>query len=200
MRISYILFANLFLLTLSHSIIRDLPYNIYHIEDMEQYQNKYLSEGNKFFIRFPYNLDKEIKFYLTIPKNITLFPIYSSEYSEYPNDKEIANTDFKKEIEVTNREDLQYSIYSFDIKKTESYQVLYFQNNENLNYVSFYASSNSSSLSNYSIFDLQTNVGYYIRPLYNDSSFYIKLNISGSSKKDLKYKQKLIENIGLIIN
>ena len=200
MRISYILFANLFLLTLSHSIIRDLPYNIYHIEDMEQYQNKYLPEGNKFFIRFPYNLDKEIKFCLTIPKNITLFPIYSSEYSEYPNDKEIANTDFKKEIEVTNREDLQYSIYSFDIKKTESYQVLYFQNNENLNYVSFYASSNSSSLSNYSIFDLQTNVGYYIRPLYNDSSFYIKLNISGSSKKDLKYKQKLIENIGLIIN
>ena len=158
MRILYILFANLFLLTLSHSIIRDLPYNIYHIEDMEQYQNKYLPEGNKFFIRFPYNLDKEIKFYLTIPKNITLFPIYSSEYSEYPNDKEMANTDFKKEIEVTNREDLQYSIYSFDIKKTESYQVLYFQNNENLNYVSFYASSNSSSLSNYSIFDLQTNV------------------------------------------
>ena len=110
MRITYILFENLFLLSLSLNIIRDLPYNIYHVEDMDQYQNKYIPEGNKFFIRFPYNLDKEIKFYLTIPKNTTLFPIYSSEFSEYPSDEQLANTDFKKEIEVTNREDFQYSI------------------------------------------------------------------------------------------
>ena len=74
MKIFKFLFLGLFLLSASRDIIRDLPYNIYQIEDMEQYETKYLPEGNKFYIRFPSNLNQDIKFYLTIPKNTTLFP------------------------------------------------------------------------------------------------------------------------------
>ena len=42
-------------------------------------------------------------------------------------------------MQLKNLENEEYSIYSFDIKKTNSYKVLYFQNNEVLNYLSFYA-------------------------------------------------------------
>lgn len=100
MKSSYILLANLYLLCSSYNIIRDLPYNIYHVEDMNQYENKYLPEGNKFYIRFPSDLNNDIKFYLTIPKNTSLFPIYASEFSKYPSDKEIMDTNFKNEIEL----------------------------------------------------------------------------------------------------
>ena len=146
MNVIYILFACLFFLSTSRDIIRDLPYNIYQIEDMNQYETKYLPEGNKFYIRFPSNLDKDIIFHLTIPKNTTLFPVYSSDFSKYPNDDEVIKAEYQNEIQLKNREDEEYSIYSFDIKKTNTYKVLYFQNNEVLNYLSFYASSLGSTI------------------------------------------------------
>ena len=146
MKVFYFLLASLFFLSTSRDIIRDLPYNIYQIEDMNQYETKYLPEGNKFYIRFPSNLDKDITFHLTIPKDTTLFPIYSSDFSKYPSDDEIIKAEYQNEIQLKNREDEEYSIYSFDIKKTNSYKVLYFQNNEVLNYLSFYASSLGSTI------------------------------------------------------
>ena len=146
MKVFYFLLASLFFLFTSRDIIRDLPYNIYQIEDMNEYETKYLPEGNKFYIRFPSNLDKDITFHLTIPKDTTLFPIYSSDFSKYPSDDEIIKAEYQNEIQLKNREDEEYSIYSFDIKKTNSYKVLYFQNNEVLNYLSFYASSLGSTI------------------------------------------------------
>ena len=185
----YILFAS-FLISFSYNIIRDLPYNIYYIEDMDKYENKFIPEGNKFFIRLPYCLDKEIKFYLTIPKNITLFPIYSSEFSAFPKDEELINTDFKNEIDLINIEDLNYSTYSFSIKKKELYQVLYFQNNEILDYISFYVHSNSSNENNITITNLTINYGLYIYSLYNESSYYFKTNTKNLDKKVLEIETR----------
>ena len=108
---------------------------------MNQYETKNLPEGNRFYIKLPKNIEKDTTFYLTIPKDITLFPIYSSEFSEKPKDEEIINTDYKNEIQLKNRENQEYSIYSFNIEKSDSYKVLYFQNNEALNYLSFFASN-----------------------------------------------------------
>jgi hypothetical protein len=181
MKISCLLFLGLFLLSLSSNIIRDLPYNIYHVENMDQYKNKYIDEGNKFYIRFPSNFDNDVKFYLTIPKNITLFPIYSSEFNEYPSDKEIIKTDFKNEISLKNREDLQYSIYTFDLENTSPYKVLYFQNNELLNYISFYAFSNSSNTSN--IKDLNFDRETTLTNLKANTSYYYRVKIDGKKDK-----------------
>ena len=86
------------MISISFDIIRDLPYNTYHIEDKFSYEKNYIKERNNFYIRFPYNTEKDIKFYLTIPKNITLFPIYFYEFSAYPNDNDIINTNFNTEI------------------------------------------------------------------------------------------------------
>ena len=137
----HFLLIALFSLSLSLDIIRNLPYNIYQIEDMNQYETKNLPEGNRFYIKLPKNIEKDTTFYLTIPKDITLFPIYSSEFSEKPKDEEIINTNYKNEIQLKNRENQEYSIYSFNIEKSDSYKVLYFQNNEALNYLSFFASN-----------------------------------------------------------
>ena len=181
---SYILLANLYLLCSSYNIIRDLPYNIYHVEDMNQYENKYLPEGNKFYIRFPSDLNNDIKFYLTIPKNTSLFPIYASEFSKYPSDKEIMDTNFKNEIELKNREDLYYSIYTYDIKKSDPYKVLYFQNNEILNYISFYASSNNTLGSSYSFQNLSFSDRTYLYDfLKGDYYFKLKANYIDSNIK-----------------
>ena len=109
------------------------------IDDVNKYETKYIPEGNKFYIRFPSNVNKDATFYLTIPKNTTLFPLYSSLFSKYPSDDEITKAEYQNELQLKNLENEEYSIYSFDIKKTNSYKVLYFQNNEVLNYLSFYA-------------------------------------------------------------
>ena len=42
----HFLLITLFSLSLSLDIIRNLPYNIYQIEDMNQYETKFLPEGN----------------------------------------------------------------------------------------------------------------------------------------------------------
>ena len=98
MNIFQFLFLDLFLFYASHDIIRDLPYNIYQIDDVNKYETKYIPEGNKFYIRFPSNVNKDATFYLTIPKNTTLFPVYSSDFSNYPNDDEIAITEYQNEL------------------------------------------------------------------------------------------------------
>ena len=126
MKVFYFLFASLFLLSKSRNIIRDLPYNIYQIEDMNQYETKYLPEGNKFYIRFSSNLDKDITFHLTIPKNTTLFPLYSSDFSKYPSEDELIKAEYQNEIQLKNREDEEYSTYSFDIKQTDSHKGIIF--------------------------------------------------------------------------
>ena len=65
---------------------------------MFSYEKNNINEGNNFYFRFPYNTEKDIKFYLTIPKDITLLPIYFYEFSAYPNDNDIINTNFNTEI------------------------------------------------------------------------------------------------------
>ena len=136
-----VLFINFFLYSVQLDIIRDLPFNVNHEENLNAYENKFIPKGNKFFIRFPSNSNYDIKFILKIPKNINLFPIYSEDFFEFPNDKEIINTNFKNEFTLKKKEDLEYSTYSFDIinnnKNTVTYKVLYFQNNEILNFISF---------------------------------------------------------------
>ena len=40
----------------------------------------------------------------------TIFTIYSSDFSKYPNDDEIIKTDYENELLLKNREDEEYSI------------------------------------------------------------------------------------------
>ena len=192
MRLNLFLFSTIFILSISYDIIRDLPYNIYHIEDMSLYEKNYIKEGNNFYIRFPYNTEKDIKFYLTIPKYITLFPIYFYEFTTYPNYNDIINTNFNAEIEFNNKEVMENIIYSYNIKKTEGkYLVLFFKNNEALNYISFYANTNSnisSILSKASIIDLYDSRSYDINPFIAEESYYFRLNITTSSKINLEIK------------
>ena len=149
MRIFHFLILTLFFFSSSRDIIKNIPYNIYQIEDMNQYETKYLPEGNKFYIKLPKNIEKDTVFYLTIPKNITLFPIYSSEFKENPKNEEIINTDYQNEIQLKNKENEEYSKYSFNIEKSDSYKVLYFQNNEAINYLLFFASNSNETIQTY---------------------------------------------------
>jgi len=184
--ISHYLFFCLLLLISSKNIITDLPFNIYHVEDMNQYENKNIPEGNMYYIRFPYNINDNIKFSLTLPKNITLFPVYLAEFSQYPNDKEIFNTNFNKELELRNREDFHYSVYTFDIKNNEPYKVLYFKNNEILNYISFYASSISdfsNSDTNIIIKDVNFNSDFTLNDVSVSNSYFLRIKIEGNEKK-----------------
>ena len=149
MRIFHFLITTLFFISSARNIIKNLLYNIYQIEDMNQYETKYLTEGNKFYIKLPKNIEIDTAFYLTIPKNVTLFPIYSSEFKEIPKDEESIKTDYQNEIQLKNKENEEYSIYSFNIEKSDSYKVLYFQNNEALNYLSFFASDLKETIPTY---------------------------------------------------
>ena len=97
------LFVCFFLYSAQFDIIRDLPYNVNHEENMDVYVNKYIPKGTKFFIRFPLDLNCNITFILKICKNINLFPIYSEDFLEFPNDKEIVNTNFKNEIPLKKK-------------------------------------------------------------------------------------------------
>ena len=184
----HFLFFCFVLLISSKDIIRDLPYNIYHIEDMNQYENKYIPEGNKYYIRFPYNINDNVKFSLSLPKNITLFPLYLATFSKYPSDKEISNTNFNNELELRNREDFHYSIYSYDLKNSAPYKVLYFKNNEILNYISLYASSisNSSNIDkDIVIKDIGFKVQYTFKDVSENNSYFIRVKIEGNEKKIL---------------
>ena len=196
MNIYYLLLLNLFLLSISKHIIRDLPYNIYQIEDMNLYETKYIPEGNKFYIKFPKNSNNNITFSLLIPNNISLCPIYLSEFSKEPNDEEIINTNYNNELQLKDRDVQEYSKYSFHIKNSNSYKVLYFQNNEILNYLSFYALSNNIK-STSDIINLeyeknnekilvQANTSFFFRVQINsgDEKLYIKIT---SPKKDSNF-------------
>ena len=174
MNILQLLLITLFFISSSRDIIKNLPYNIYQIEDMNQYETKFLPEGNKFYIRLPKNIQKETTFYLTIPKNISLFPIYSSEFRENPKDEEIINADYQNEIQLKNIENKEYSIYSFNIEKSDSYKILYFQNNEALNYLSFFASNLNETIPTYENLDADTNKNFNIDPLTTN---YYKVQI-----------------------
>ena len=88
---------------------------------MTQYKNNVIQEGN-------------ILYYI--------FPIYLAEFFTYPNELEINNTNFINKIHLKSREDLYYSKYFFEISgNCKLYKVLYFQNNEILNYLSLYSST-----------------------------------------------------------
>ena len=179
MRTIYIFLISLFIQTSPKIIIRDVQYNINYIEDMDQYENNSFPEGSQFFILFPYSIENTVEFNFTIPNNISIFPIYFSEFSEYPNETEINNTEFINEIVLTNQEeDEQYIKYSYDIKKTQSYLVLYFQNNETLNYMSFFAYSRNSTNGTITCLDLPMNYSFSLFSLEKKSSYYLKLNIS----------------------
>ena len=132
-----------------------------------------------------------MRFYIKIFKNITIFPIYISEFHEYPDNTLISNTNFIKEIELSDQEeeDSQYIKYSFDISKREPYQVLYFQNDEALRYISFFAYSFGEN----TFANLPMKIGFSIFSLKTNSSYYLKFNTSeGDSLKietsaDLNY-------------
>ena len=183
MLIIYLLLANIFILTSSY-IIRDLPFNTYHIEDMTKYENKLLSEGTEFFIRFPYNSENEIKFYIILPKNITIFPIYISEFAENPDETEITNTNFINAISLSDQEeeDTQYIKYTYDITNTKPYQVIYFKNDKELNYISFLAYSYAEN----TFSNIPMNQGFSIYSLKNEYSYYLKFNVSDPNGKNLK--------------
>lgn len=186
MNYSFFIFINLLIISFQNEIIRDLPYNIYHIEDMNRYETKTIPEGTKYFIRFPPSSNENIIFYLTIPKNISLFPIYFTEFSEYPNIKDINNIDFKNEIELKNFDDLYYRIYSFNIKSNKLYKLLYFKNNEALNYLSFYASQDNYSNDLIPIKDLILGKEERFNNIISGTKFIFRVFVD--IVKDLKLK------------
>ena len=142
---------------------------------MNKYETKYLPEGNKFYIKLPKSMEKDTTFYLTIPKNITLFPIYSFEFKEKLKDEEIINTDYQNEIQLKNKENEEYSRYSFNIEKSDLYKVLYFQNNEALNYLSFFASTSDETIPTYEILTIDIFKSITISP-FNVSYFKIQID------------------------
>ena len=189
MRIIFLILVNIFLLTLSETIIRDLHYNNYHTEDMNNYENKFIPEGTKFFIRFPYNSENEMKFYIILFKNMTLFSIYNSEFSEYPDDATIKSRNFINKI-VLNKQEIentQYIKYSFNIHKTRSYQVIYFQNDEILNYISFYAYSFAAN----TFSNMPMNQSLSIFSLKKDSSYFLKFNTSEGKRFQIETSASL---------
>ncbi len=182
MKIYYLSFLNLFLFSIFKNIIRDLYYNIYLIEDMNLYETKYIPEGNKFYIKFPKNEKNNITFSILIPNNITLFPIYLSEFSKEPNDQEIINTNYNNELQLKDRDDQEYSKYSFHITNSNSYKVLYFKNNEILNYLSFYALSNNIK-STSDIRNLEYNKNNEKILVQANTSFFFRVQINSDDNK-----------------
>ena len=180
-----LLFINLLFFSFQNEIIRDLPSNIYHIEDMSQFESKSIPEGTKYYIRLP-KTNSPIKLYLTIPKNIQIFPLYSAEFTNQPNDNQIVNKDYIKEVSLKTKEDLEYSIYSFDIEKSDSHKVLYFKNNEILNYLSLYAQSLSSS--NFWIKDLPFEETSHIDNVEVDFIYFFRVNIEQYDKINIVTK------------
>ena len=83
-------------------------------------------------------------------------------------------------------------IYSYNIQKTaRKYLILFFKKNEALNYISFYANSNSniySLLTKTSVLDLYDSRSYDINPFFAEESYYFRLNITTSSKINLEIK------------
>ena len=182
------LFVCFFLYSAQFDIIRDLPYNVNHEENMDVYVNKYIPKGTKFFIRFPLDLNCNITFILKICKNINFFPIYSEDFLEFPNDKEIVNTNFKNEIPLTKKEDLEYSTYSFNIIKNKNeaaYKAIYFQNNEILNFISFGLYTDFQCIF---IEDLSLDGSTYIDRLMNKSYYYF---VAAILKDDRKFEIKI---------
>ena len=180
MKLFNILIINLIFLSLESNIIRDLPFNIYHIEDMSQYESNAIQEGTKYYIRLP-KANSKMTLYLTIPKNIEIFPLYSAEFPEMPNENEIHKKEFSKEIPLKNKENLEYSIYSFDIDNSDSYKVLYFKNNEALNYLSFYANSLKSST--YTITDISFDLTYPANNIDSNTIAYFRSSIKEGTSK-----------------
>ena len=176
MKVISIILVNVILLTLSNPITIDLPFNNYYTEDINKYANKIIPEGSQFFIRFPKDSENEMKFYIIIPKNVTIFPIYISEFSEYPDNTLIVNTNFVNEIRLSKQEEehTQYYKYSYDIAKIKPYQVIYFENDEAIDYISFY----SYSFAENTFSNLPVNQSLTIFSLKTNSSYYLKFSAS----------------------
>lgn len=189
MRIIVLILANIFLLTLSDTIIRDLAYNNYHTEDMNNYENQIIPEESKFFIRFPYDSENEMKFYIILHENTTIFPIYISQFDEYPDDTSISPTNFINQIALNSqeKENTQYIKYSYNINKIKPYLVIYFQNEEALNYISFYAYSFAAN----TFSNLPMNHSLSIFSLKEHSSYYLLFDTSDGSRLQIETSASL---------
>ena len=94
----------------------------------------------------------------------------------------------QNELQLKNREDEEYSIYSFDIKKTDSYKVLYFQNNEVLNYFSFYAAPAVSAPANIVIKNIEYKKKTTVRELQAGYYYAFRVDVDEDSKITIEIK------------
>ena len=190
MNLFHFLLINFFFLSFQYDIIRDLPYNIYHIEDMSKFESKFIQEGTKYYIRLPQS-KSHMTLYLTIPKKNELFPLYISEFSHVPNDNEIMKEDFIKEVPLKSKEDLDYSIYSFDIEKSDSYKVLYFKNNEILNYLSLYV--HSLKATTLWVKDIYFGVSEHVNGIEADENYFFRVSMEQKSNLRIWTRSNKIE-------
>lgn len=124
-------------------IIRDLNFNEFHIENLAVYDDHMLPKNTEYYIRFPNNYNKNITFFLTLPKYTPYIFLYFAEFSSYPTNDDIslADNSFFQQLSLTPRDDSYYDIYSANIFFKQPYIILYFKNSEPLSYLSLYASS-----------------------------------------------------------
>ena len=145
-------------------IIKYLSFNVAHEE-------RYLPEFTQYYIRFPLNFMKKFKFYINYPKTTNSFPAYSAEFSQYPTDSEINQKEFINELVFNNQEDPQYHKFTTEIEYKEQYIVIYFKNNEALNYLYLYAKTEMT------INDIECNNKYEYENVDKETKLYFRVNI-----------------------
>ena len=146
-------------------IIKDLSFNVAHEE-------RYLPELTQYYIRFPSNFFKKFKFYINYPKTTTFFPVYFAEFSQYPTDSEINQKEFTNKLKLINQEDPQYHKFTTEIEYKEQYIVIYFKNNEALNYLYLYAKTEIA------INDIECNHKYEYENVDKETKLYFRVNIA----------------------
>ena len=145
-------------------IIKDLSFN-------EVHEEQFLPELTQYYIRFPSNFFKKFKFYINYPKTTNSFPVYSAEFSQYPTDSEINQKEFINELVFNNQEDPQYHKFTTEIEYKEQYIVIYFKNNEALNYLYLYAKTEIA------INDIECNNKYEYENVNKETKLYFRVNI-----------------------
>ena len=145
-------------------IIKDLSFNV-------EYKEQQLPELTQYYIRFPLNFIKKFKFYINYPKTTNPFPVYFAEFPQYPTDSEINQTDFTNELVLNNQEDPQYDKYTADVEYKEQYIVIYFKNDEALNYLYLYTKTEIA------INDIECNHKYEYENVDKGTKLYFRVNI-----------------------
>lgn len=183
---------NSFIFYSSKYIITDLPYNNRYVENMSEQESKALINGTDYYIRFPAISNKNITLNITIPKNNNILRISWAEFKNKPEDLEIINFNFDKNMELNNRNvnDINNSIYSIVFKPSKLYLVSYIKIEETLNYLELYAKID------FNITDAECNKHYKFENIYEGNRLFFRINYNKYSGRDFDIELTYQEKVG----